>query len=92
MLTVVLIACRQPDGPIPAPTGDQVNHIAKVRRDVLNVAAGQPDAVRELNDDLYNWGDPAPPRPLVDSLTETLATALSGESPSEAAAQDIANA
>lgn len=85
------VGCRQPDGPIPSPTGEQVNDTADVARDLLNVAAGQPDAVRELNDDLYDWGDTAPPPPLVDRLTETLATALSGKSPSEAAAQELAN-
>jgi septum formation topological specificity factor MinE len=93
MLLVMVgsVGCRQPDGAIPLPTGEQVNETADVARDLLNVAAGQPDAVRELNDDLYDWGDPVPPPQLVDSLTERLATALSGKSTSEAAAQELAN-
>lgn len=93
MLVVMVSSagCRQPDGPIPSPTGEQANETADVARDLLSVAAGQPDAVRELNDDLYDWGDPAPPPLLVDRLTKTLATALSGKSPSEAAAQELAN-
>jgi len=39
------------DGPIPSPTGEDVNKTTAVGRDLLDVAAEQPEAIRELNDD-----------------------------------------
>lgn len=85
-----LAGCRQPDGEMGSPTDEQVNQIGDIARDLRNVAAARPEAARELNDDLYNLGDPAPPRHLVDRLSETLETAVAGRTPSDAATQQIA--
>ena len=92
ILILGLAGCRQPDGPIAPPTDEQVNQIGDIARDLQNVAAARPAAVGELNDDLYNLGDPEPPRHLVDRLSETLEAALAGKALSDAAARQIAEA
>jgi hypothetical protein len=88
---VGLAGCRQPDEDIPPPTDDQVNQIDDIARDLQNGAAGRAEGPSELYDDLYNLTDPAPPRHLVDTVAETLETALAGTSPSDAAARQIAD-
>ena len=92
VVVVGLAGCRQPDGDIPSPTDDQENQIGDIARDLQNVAAGRAEGPSELYDDLYNLTDPAPPRNLLDTVAETLETALAGTSPSDAAARQVADA
>jgi len=51
-VAVGLGACRQGDGELPAKTDDVPNRLADLKRDLESVAAGDPQAVLELADDL----------------------------------------
>src|SRR5262245_38025226 len=55
-LLLLAVACRDPEGPIPAPTGDEADEVYELSRDILNVAGGDPQAIQELTDDLGTQG------------------------------------
>jgi hypothetical protein len=49
---ISLAGCRQPDGPLPASDDEVQNRLGDMTRDLLNVAARQPDAGNEFAEDL----------------------------------------
>lgn len=90
-LTVVLAlaGCRQPDGEVPAPHGDQVNRIEDLSRDLQNLARQDADAPAELLDDLINL-EPVPrPEDQLKALADALAAALAGATLPDADAREI---
>ena len=58
LVAVLLLAaaCRQQDGPIPQPSGDEPDEVYELSRDILNVAGGDKQAFQELSDDLGSQG------------------------------------
>jgi hypothetical protein len=89
-MVLVISGCRQADGDMPAPTGEQPNKISDIGRDLQNVAGGAADAERDLQDDLDGLDSRSKPEPLVRDLSLSLASALKGKSVSEAQAQNMA--
>ena len=85
-----LTGCRQSDGDIPAPQGEQVNKADDISRDLEAVAAAQQGAANDLRDDLGNLSGEPPPDHLVDELANRLNQALAGTALSETAAKGIA--
>ena len=78
LLALVLGGCRQPDGAMPEPQGEQTNRIDDISRDLQNLANGDASAPAELLDDLtYLESVPRPPGPL-KALADSLAVALRG--------------
>ena len=78
-LVVVLLlaaACRQADGPVPQPKGDEPNEVYELSRDILNVAGGDPQALREMSDDLGTQGPLETGQPGAGALAKSLQTAL----------------
>src|SRR5688572_19010711 len=51
-LLLILVACKQPDGAMPVPTGEQPNKLEDISRDLQNLAARDANAPSELSDDL----------------------------------------
>lgn len=90
-LAVGLMACRQPDGPIPVPAGELENRVEDLSRDLQNIAGRQPAADTELLDDLQTLDVQEPSRPLVLALAEALGGALAGEQLVDADARQLAN-
>lgn len=90
-LLLTLAACKQPDGPMPVPAGEQPNKIEDISRDLQNVASKDANAPGELADDLSSV-DPMrrPPERIVE-LSKTLSAALGGKSLEDDEAKRIAN-
>ena len=84
-----LTGCRQSDGDIPAPQGEQVNKAYDISRDLQGVAAAEQGAATDLRDDLANLSGEPPPDHLVGELANSLNQALSGTTLSDAAAKTI---
>ena len=76
VLVIALAGCRQPDGSVPAPAGEQTNRVDDISRDLQNVARNDSNAPAELLDDLtYLESVPRPParlKELGDALTVSL--------------------
>jgi hypothetical protein len=89
-ICVAAAGCRQSDGTVPAPQGEQVNKAYDISRDLQGVAAAQQGAVNDLRDDLGNLSGEPPPDHLVGELATRLDQALSGTTLSDAAAKGIA--
>lgn len=78
MIVLAAAGCRQPDGAVPAPQGDQTNRIEDISRDLQNVANRDANAPAELLDDLtYLEPVPRPPAQLKE-FADSLAAALGG--------------
>ena len=90
-ICVAAAGCRQSDGTVPAPEGEQVNKAHDISRDLQGVAAAQQGAAIDLRDDLGNLSGEPPPDHLVGELANRLNQALSGTALSEAAAKTIAD-
>jgi hypothetical protein len=76
VLVMALAGCRQPDGSMPLPAGEQTNRVDDISRDLQNVARSDSSAPAELLDDLtYLESVPRPPerlKELGDALTASL--------------------
>ena len=90
-LLVLAVACRDADGPIPAPTGDEADEVYELSRDILNVAGGDPQALQELTDDLGTQGPYETGQPGAAALAKSLQGALVGRQMSEAQAKRLAD-
>jgi|SRR5688572_8289978 hypothetical protein len=95
--TVVIVAslaaaagCRQSDGTIPRPQGEQANKTSDVGRDLLNVAAQSEGAETDLFDDISNLTSTPPPPALMKEMTSALNTAIAGKEPTKEATQQLA--
>jgi hypothetical protein len=89
--TVLMAAgCRQKDGPLPTPTGEQPNKIYDIGRDLQNVAGGVADAEQDLMYDVDGLDSNSRPTSLVRQLSTSAAAAVKGKSLPDKPAQDIA--
>lgn len=89
--SLLLAACRQPDGPLPIETADDPNRLEDVTRDLINMSGGDANAPREFADDIKVWGirsdaawEPG------DELAKRFAAALNGKNLSEESAAQLA--
>ena len=90
LLLTTLTGCRQPDGTMPAPQGEQNNRIDDISRDLQNVARNDSNAPAELLDDLtYLEAVPRPPERLKE-LADGLSEALRGAKLPDAEAKRVA--
>jgi hypothetical protein len=90
-LLLTAAGCRQPDGTMPSPQGDQTNRIGDISRDLQNLAAKDVNAPNELYDDLTYLEATPRPEPRLRELSQALATALGGTKLSDEDATAIAN-
>ena len=77
-VAAMLTGCRQPDGAVPAPQGESVNKTEDIRRDLLNLAAGDRAARQDLQVDLANLTGDGTPEHLAEQLSSDLEVALRG--------------
>jgi hypothetical protein len=90
LLALTLAGCRQPEGSMPAPQGEQNNRIDDISRDLQNLANSDANAPAELLDDLtYLEPVPRPPARLKE-LADSLAVALRGTKLPDAEARQMA--
>jgi hypothetical protein len=90
-LAVGAASCRQADGPIPAPAGDQSNEIGDIARDMINVANKDPQAAEDLRSDLSKYGSSEESVQRINDLATALADALGGARLPDETAQNLAN-
>ena len=91
LLAAMAAGCRQPEGTLPKPEGEQANKTADIGRDLVSVAAKSDGAVNDLFDDLLNFGGAQPPSvDLVKEMAGTLNVAIAGKNPSAEASQQLA--
>lgn len=87
----VVASCKQPEGKMPTPTGDQPNRIVDVSHDLRNVARKDSSAPSELLDDLTTLnGAPRSPARL-KALGDALVSALGGKNLPDETAKKIAD-
>ena len=87
-----MAACRQADGPIPAPDQTVQEELVDVRRDLQNVATGRdPQAPNDLADDLGKYASRPTAAPTVVELSRRTAVALPGKNLPDTAAQQLAH-
>jgi len=85
-------ACRQADGPIPAPNQNVQEELVDVTRDLQNIAASRdPQAPTDLAADLRKYAQRPDARPAVDQLSLRTASVLPGVNLPEQAAQRLAH-
>ncbi len=87
----LLAACRQPEGAMPVPTGEQPNKLEDIGRDLQNLSSRDANAPSELTDDLSSLDPMQRPAPRIGELSQGLAAALGGKDLSDADAKRIAN-
>ena len=90
-LLILAAACRSPDGPIPEPTGDEPDEVYELSRDILNVAGGDPEAFKELADDLGTQGPFETGQPRAAALAKSLQGALVGRQMTQEQAKRLAD-
>ena len=93
VVAAVLIAgagCRQADGEIPVPIEEQPNKVEDVGRDLQNVAAGEADAERDLQEDLDSFDGTPRSASLVRRLAAAAGAALKGKAVTDGQAQELA--
>jgi len=90
-LLILAAACRSPDGPIPAPSGEEADEVYELSRDILNVAGGDAQALTELTDDLGTQGPLETGQPRAVALAKSLQGALVGRQMSEEQAKRLAD-
>lgn len=86
---LMVAACRQPIGNVPAATGEQANKVVDLSRDLQNVAAGRDDGT-EMMYDLNTLDSSVRPPALVKALSDALVGGLRGKSLSDEQAEDVA--
>jgi hypothetical protein len=91
LAAVFLVACRQPEGTVPEPAGEQANKTEDISRDLMAVAEQDQSGVADLKNDLENLTGLQPPPHLVDDLSTHLASALAGSKLAEDSAMKLAN-
>lgn len=85
-------ACRQADGPMPAPSETVQEELVDVARDLQNVASGRdPQAPEDLAEDLGKYTDSPSAKLVVDELSQRASTVLVGVDLTEQAAQRLAH-
>ena len=90
-LAVCAAACRQADGPIPTPVGDQSNEIHDISRDLVNVANKDAQAPEELRSDLAKYGERPEHVQQINELAKEIAGALPGARLDDQTAKSLAN-
>ncbi|HEY6360887.1 MAG TPA: hypothetical protein VIX63_07260 [Vicinamibacterales bacterium] len=91
-LSLGLAACRQPDGPLPAPEGEDQNRLEDISRDLLSVARGDAQARQDLADDLRVFVDSnVEAAPAVDELARRTAEVVAGRTLNDQNAQRLAH-
>jgi hypothetical protein len=83
--------CRQPDGTMPTPQGEQANKTDDIRRDLLAVARQEKAAAQDLKTDLDNLTGAQPPGYLIEDLSSGLETALAGAKLPDDSAKKLAH-
>ena len=87
---LVLAGCRQPDGEVPTPDAVAQEELGDVARDLQYIAnARDPNAPKDLADDLRKYAQRSSAVPAVDELSRRTAGALAGSQLSEQAAQRL---
>jgi hypothetical protein len=83
--------CKQADGPMPVPEGEQPNKIEDISRDLQNLASSDANAPTELADDLSSVDPLKRPPEQITALSKHLGSALDGRQLSDGDARKMAN-
>ena len=88
--TLLASACRQADGPVPAPDANVQEELRDVTKDLLSVASKDPQAPANLASDIGKYTDDPTERPAVEELTRRVSRVLPGSKLTEQVAQRLA--
>jgi hypothetical protein len=87
---LMLSGCRQPDGAVPTPDATVQEELGDVARDIQSIAgARDPEAPKNLADDLRKYAQRPAAVPAVDELSRRTAGAIAGSQITEQAAQRL---
>jgi hypothetical protein len=82
--------CRQPDGDMPVPAGEQPNKINDIGHDLQNVARGDAEAPKDLLDDLDGLDENRRPQALLGQLSAAMSEAVKDKPLSDMQGQELA--
>ena len=91
LLAASLAACRQADGPTPAPDADAQNEIGDIARDMINLVNGDPEAPADLSHDISRYGRDEEAADAAREMARRLAGALPSARLDEPTAQRLAH-
>lgn len=86
----LLAGCRQPDGPMPVADAEAQNRLGDVSRDLMSMVSRQPDATKDLADDLKVFAPNAEAEQAADHLATQLGQVVPGSRLTEQSAQRLA--
>ena len=90
VVVLLLGGCRQPDGTVPTPDATVQEELGDVARDLQYIAAARdPEAPKNLADDLRKYAQRPAAVPAVDELSRRTAGAVTGSQLTEQAAQRL---
>jgi hypothetical protein len=87
----ILVGCRQADGPVPVADAEVQNRLGDITRDLMSVASRQPDASKDLSEDLRVFAQSPEAEKAATQLASRLAGAVPGSRLNDQAAQRIAH-
>lgn len=87
----LLAGCRQPDGPMPVADAEAQNRLGDVGRDLMSMASRQPDAAKDLSDDLRVFAPNPEAEQAADRLAKRLGEVVPGTRLTEQTAQRLAH-
>jgi hypothetical protein len=91
LVSLGLAGCRQPDGPVPTPQGEDPNRIEDMTRGLLGLPGSDTEAVEGLAGDLLVWTDQVDGAvPLTRDLARMVVDAVRGHTLSEEHARRLA--
>jgi hypothetical protein len=88
---LVLGGCRQADGPLPTADAETQNDLVDVGHDLQNVAKGDPQAPKDLADDLRKYPRRPTAMSAVAELTRRTVTVLAGKQIDDQTAQRLSH-
>ena len=92
LLALALPGCRQADGPVPTPNATVQEELIDVTRGLQYIASGgDPEAPKNLADDLRKYAQRPAAAPAVDELSRRTSSALAGSTLTEQDAQRLAH-
>lgn len=76
---LALGACRQADGPVAKPDANTEEELGDVKKDLLNVAGGNPSGPDDLRHDITKYARRDSEAPAIDELSRRTASVIAGK-------------
>jgi hypothetical protein len=90
-VSIGVAGCRQAEGPMPAADGEVPNRLVDISRDLISVSRGDPQARKDLAEDLRVFVDRRDAVPAADELARRTADVVDGKMLNDQNAERLAH-